>query len=634
MLSGLLLLAACDVAETEPTPGADPDVLRVDPAFEYATSRALTLVLREADGRQVVRYDLYRLGADGQRHHLGATMPASDGTARATLSVPEETDRLIVRRSADGLVVKSEVRVWQDQVEATFDALTGTALACAADTYYATNNSGQLVEIDGATLEATVLMGLPYSSDASAMDPVRRRLYIVEQGRQGRMGYYDLDQGALVPVGAFGTNIPPRLAYNPRDGYLYAGTRRELQRLDPATAQIVARIPVTGAAAFGGGDFAFAPDGTLYMSGDRKLVRVDVSSVPAQATTITTDLPLDVTSLTSGSDGVLYAANNAGEFYRIDRTTGAATFLGALGVRINDLAYLPCAADLDFAVDSDADGVPDALDDFPGDPGAAFQRFAPSADQWGSLAFEDLWPSTGDYDFNDLVVAYRIAEVTNAASEVVRLTVQTRVDAVGAGYANGLGFALPFDAQEIASVDHGAHDGASLAASIRRAANGLEDGHTEAVLIAFDDAKDRVPGATGFVNTEAGAPYLPGETVTQTLTFATPRAGSVLGQAPFNPFLFRRDQRGREVHLPGQAPTALAHLTLVGTRDDVDNGYRTATGLPWALHLAEGFQHPLEAEPITDAYPLFAPWAQSGGSTYPDWYRSEHADVPRIYQHE
>ncbi|WP_295461384.1 LruC domain-containing protein, partial [uncultured Thiodictyon sp.] len=58
-------------------------------------------------------------------------------------------------------------------------------------------------------------------------------------------------------------------------------------------------------------------------------------------------------------------------------------------------------------LDSDGDGIPDALDAFPQDPTRAARRFYPSATGFGSLAFEDLWPKKGDFDMNDLVVAYR-----------------------------------------------------------------------------------------------------------------------------------------------------------------------------------------------------------------------------------
>ena len=57
------------------------------------------------------------------------------------------------------------------------------------------------------------------------------------------------------------------------------------------------------------------------------------------------------------------------------------------------------------ATDADGDGINDELDDFPFDPDKAFNNFSPSANSSGKLVFEDLWPSQGDYDFNDLVLA-------------------------------------------------------------------------------------------------------------------------------------------------------------------------------------------------------------------------------------
>ncbi|MFY8108831.1 MAG: LruC domain-containing protein, partial [Bacteroidia bacterium] len=48
--------------------------------------------------------------------------------------------------------------------------------------------------------------------------------------------------------------------------------------------------------------------------------------------------------------------------------------------------------------DEDDDGVKDADDDYPTDPNKAFNN--PTGT--GSIAFEDQWPSTGDYDLNDV----------------------------------------------------------------------------------------------------------------------------------------------------------------------------------------------------------------------------------------
>ena len=71
--------------------------------------------------------------------------------------------------------------------------------------------------------------------------------------------------------------------------------------------------------------------------------------------------------------------------------------------------------------DTDNDGVIDSQDDYPNDPTAAYSIHTPSDTGWASLAFEDLWPSRGDYDFNDLVIDYRFTEVLNKKNKIVRI---------------------------------------------------------------------------------------------------------------------------------------------------------------------------------------------------------------------
>jgi hypothetical protein len=58
------------------------------------------------------------------------------------------------------------------------------------------------------------------------------------------------------------------------------------------------------------------------------------------------------------------------------------------------------------AVDADNDGVNDVDDEYPTDPNKAFNNYYPSKTGSASVAFEDQWPSKGDYDLNDLVVDY------------------------------------------------------------------------------------------------------------------------------------------------------------------------------------------------------------------------------------
>ncbi len=75
---------------------------------------------------------------------------------------------------------------------------------------------------------------------------------------------------------------------------------------------------------------------------------------------------------------------------------------------------------LNCAPDTDGDGISDANDDYPNDGTRAFDSYFPASGT-ATLAFEDLWPSQGDYDFNDLVVDYSFQTVTDASDYVVEL---------------------------------------------------------------------------------------------------------------------------------------------------------------------------------------------------------------------
>lgn len=273
--------------------------------------------------------------------------------------------------------------------------------------------------------------------------------------------------------------------------------------------------------------------------------------------------------------------------------------------------------------DTDGDGVSNNLDEYPNDPARAYNNYFPSQNTWGTLAYEDLWPKKGDYDFNDMVIRYNVKTVTNAQNKVVEIQPRLVVKAVGATIQSG--FAFQFDnllTSDIASVT-------GNLSSIAANGNGTESGTNKAVVIAFDKADQvihRVGGSTYF-NTLKGNPSGTSDTVKMRIIFSNALTPSVLGSSPFNPFIFRTNERGHEVHLPNYIPTSKADLSLFDTMDDgsvVAQGkyYKTSDNLPWAININETFEYPIEFKDITQAYLKFATWAQSGGSSFPDWYKN------------
>tara|TARA_R110002050_G_scaffold136928_1_gene260262 strand:+ start:18230 stop:20518 length:2289 start_codon:yes stop_codon:yes gene_type:complete len=295
----------------------------------------------------------------------------------------------------------------------------------------------------------------------------------------------------------------------------------------------------------------------------------------------------------------------------------------ACDVTIQTSACNPEGNGVSTIADADNDGIADELDAYPNDASRAANSYFPGENVYGTLAYEDLWPAFGDYDFNDLVIDYRFQNVLNSDNEVVDLVGRFVTRCLGGDYENGFGIQLDLPSAAISAVS-----GAVITENIVNiSANGTEQGQTNATIIVYDNAKSILPNTTGasFVNTVSANPKVDNDTLDLSISFNTPQLIAALGQAPFNPFIFINGTRGREVHLAGYAPTDLADAALFGTIDDNtnpngENTYKSSNNLPWAINIVGGFSYPEERVDIASAYSFFGSWAQSGGSSNQNWY--------------
>lgn len=264
--------------------------------------------------------------------------------------------------------------------------------------------------------------------------------------------------------------------------------------------------------------------------------------------------------------------------------------------------------------DADGDGVIDDNDEFPNDP----ERVASETIAASSIIAEDLWPYTGDYDFNDLVVVYEWNYVVDADSKIKDLTFRYMVKARGAGFDNAFGFALTTPSANVASVT-GAITSNSLSTL---SANGTETGALTngAVFMVTDRVKDNL----NEWNTDPAHPDVSTPVWTDyEIVFTQAVDASVLNT--FNPFVVKDQQRGSEIHLANYDPTDLASSSLFGTGDDntdlsVARSYVTQDGLPWMMKVPANFSHVIEKEDITQAYLNYSTWVSSGGTQAQDWY--------------
>ncbi|MDZ7742897.1 MAG: LruC domain-containing protein [Bacteroidota bacterium] len=277
--------------------------------------------------------------------------------------------------------------------------------------------------------------------------------------------------------------------------------------------------------------------------------------------------------------------------------------------------------------DIDGDGIDNDSDDYPNDPNRAFDNYFP-AGGYGTLAFEDLWPGMGDYDFNDVVVDYQFKTVTNASNYVVEIMGDFIARASGASQQNGFGFQFPNDNVAASDLDV---SGMSLNVGyINTNSNGTETGQSTNTVIVFDNFFEVTPntGSETGTNTDPNGVYVQPDTVSINMDFASNTyTSNDVDIASFNPFIIINMYRGNEVHLADFPPTDLADTTRLGTSHDnsdpsIGRYYKTDKNLPWAINIYESFDYPEEKKEITAAYLKFADWAMSAGINFPDWYQN------------
>ncbi len=259
----------------------------------------------------------------------------------------------------------------------------------------------------------------------------------------------------------------------------------------------------------------------------------------------------------------------------------------------------------------------------------------PPTDQFdGTLAFEDLWPGKGDYDFNDLVIDYEF-NISKDNQEFVQNIVATFViKAYGATLHNGFAFTLPnVEPSDIQSVTGYDIAGSSV---FNIAGNGVEAGQSKATIVVFDDVRRVMPQTTGGigVNTQEEYDFIDPVTMTVNISFVD---GAVtynqLDIGAFNPFIIVNAVvdgspgiRGLEIHLPNYEPSDLMDDSYFGTQEDASNPaagkyFVTENNLPWAINISDDFDWVIEFQDITGAYLHFGEWAESGGNNYADWYK-------------
>ncbi len=627
-----LTFSACNKPknpEPEPTPPSGIEALNIPPSFDYKTSQKITLNIHDEAG---AKYDIYSLKSekpeeiiysdndtvvvmDDLNQKLASGLTSANGFT-ATFSVPTYHKYLFLVRSKDGHFTRTNLQITGNQMDYTYQPpatksapvrqTLATHTLPSSDILYAVNGYEKKVySIDLGTGIVSTVGSIPYTSIADAVDKANNRIYIANKKSPFQLGYYDLTSGNFTIVGNLASHFP-RMDYNPADGLLYISNHSKIYTVDPANAQYLQTFTIHGLANNDWGDMAFADDGTLYLVSKSGVYKCSFQGNDVNATLISDNtLPSPLTSMAVGTNGKLYmsVSHSNGTIIEFDPATGSWQYVQISSpTRINDFGILRYGTTLE---DTDGDGVPDNQDDYPIDPERAFNNYYPGKGLWATLAFEDLWPSKGDYDFNDLVIGYNINQVTNAQNKVVDIKAAFDVRHNGAGLHNGFAFQVPVNQSTVGSVNTTSHE----QGTIPRNGNGTEAGQNLANFIVFENTDNVL-----------------GQEIDMTIHFDQPQPVSQTGVPPYNPYLIKNGDVKVEIHLPDMAPTALADQSLFKTDDDDSNPatgryYKTDKNLPWGINIVYRFKWMKEKQEIIKGYLHFGDWAESNGQQYPDWYK-------------
>lgn len=229
----------------------------------------------------------------------------------------------------------------------------------------------------------------------------------------------------------------------------------------------------------------------------------------------------------------------------------------------------------------------------------------------GVYAFEDLWPSKGDYDMNDVVVRYSYGKTFDIKNDIYSETFVFKTFQNVAGNNNGLAFRLETNGT-VASTKFEV----------------AKSGNTEFkdTPIVYEPA-DNVYLLTDNVKENMGGEYK------VTVTYSTPATT----QSIVEPFIYKNKENGTrwEVHLPKHKPTSKVDMTDFGKGDDAskpNNGiyYVREGSYPFAIYLSGADEKDLskmldannESVAIEQLYSGYSGWVKSNGSKNQDWYKN------------
>lgn len=239
------------------------------------------------------------------------------------------------------------------------------------------------------------------------------------------------------------------------------------------------------------------------------------------------------------------------------------------------------------------------------------------------FAYEDLWPSAGDYDMNDAVVdvvedrvltMFKYKNKTFLTKQIFKFTTDQNYVEKKSGLAVTL---------------ESKNDALPTSVEMKK----ILSGTTEPVQANFTK-DDNVYLLTDDIKKELGTTYI--LELTYEGGIQDDKAGKV------KPFIYRNeaDSKRWEVHIAKETPTAKMNMSYFGTEDDKSDlskklYYVGSSNYPFAFKLAgvgiDAFKNTIlkranESKAIDVFFPDFLEWSKSNGAKKKDWYLHPNAE--------
>lgn len=257
---------------------------------------------------------------------------------------------------------------------------------------------------------------------------------------------------------------------------------------------------------------------------------------------------------------------------------------------------------------------------------------------WGTIMFEDQFPSLGDYDFNDFVVNYKVQfqDIKKIKKEYTAKYIQIglRLRAVGGIFPYSPYLRLKeIDSDEVESIEC-------------YYSENINPEPDEVKLIPNKHLIIDCSLLTKNLHKPAGSQYFNTEKEALVATDDLPEihilielknrkeVKEILEDDDFDLYLKRSDS-GTEIHMNGIEPVVYKYpfndKNLLPVResdgdDEDDNYYFSKERLIWGLRVPGNAAHAIEGADFLKAYKGFAKWAQSGGKNEQNWYNQGNAD--------